>query len=166
MGRSSLHVSEPAMNVLAQILHNDLLWLALAASAIAQILKLLIDVIRHQKLNFRVLVETGGMPSSHSALVTALATGVGLEKGWESVEFTIAIIFAFIVMYDAAGVRQAAGKQARILNQIVQEFFEDNHELAQSRLKELLGHTPIQVIAGSMLGIAIAVFGLPVFSFG
>lgn len=141
---------------MAELLSNQVLWVALAASAIAQILKLVIDIARHRKLNFRVLVETGGMPSSHSALVAALATGVGQTKGWNSIEFAIALIFAFIVMYDAAGVRQAAGKQARILNQIVEEFFQEDHELAESRLKELLGHTPIQVIAGSALGVAIS----------
>lgn len=143
---------------MAELLSNQVLWVALAASAIAQILKLVIDIAKHRKLNFRVLVETGGMPSSHSALVAALATGVGQTKGWNSIEFAIALVFAFIVMYDAAGVRQAAGKQARILNQIVEEFFQEGHELAESRLKELLGHTPIQVIAGSALGVAISWF--------
>ncbi|WP_099798276.1 divergent PAP2 family protein [Parathermosynechococcus lividus] len=144
------------MDTLRELLSNHVLWVALAASAIAQTLKLLLDIAKHRKLNFRVLVETGGMPSSHSALVTALATSVGLQRGWSSVEFAIALVFAFIVMYDAAGVRQAAGKQARILNQIVEEFFQEGHELAEARLKELLGHTPIQVIAGSALGVAIA----------
>ncbi len=81
---------------------------------------------------------------------------MGLQRGWDSIEFAIAVVFAGIVMYDAAGVRQAAGKQARILNQIVDEFFQDGHELAEARLKELLGHTPIQVIVGSALGVAIA----------
>ncbi|AHB89138.1 protein of unknown function DUF212 [Thermosynechococcus sp. NK55a] len=144
------------MDGLRELLANHVLWVAFAASAIAQMLKLLIDIAKHRKLNFRVLVETGGMPSSHSALVTALATGVGRQRGWDSIEFAIAIVFACIVMYDAAGVRQAAGKQARILNQIVDEFFQDGHELAEAHLKELLGHTPIQVIAGSALGVAIA----------
>ncbi len=144
------------MDTLRELLSNHVLWVALAASAIAQTLKLLLDIAKHRKLNFRVLVETGGMPSSHSALVTALATSVGLQRGWNSVEFAIALVFAFIVMYDAAGVRQAVGKQARILNQIVEEFFQEGHELAEARLKELLGHTPIQVIAGSALGVAIA----------
>ncbi|BCX11844.1 MAG: membrane protein [Thermosynechococcus sp.] len=148
------------MDGLRELLANRVLWVAFAASAIAQMLKLLIDIAKHRKLNFRVLVETGGMPSSHSALVTALATGVGLQRGWDSIEFAIAIVFACIVMYDAAGVRQAAGKQARILNQIVDEFFQEGHELAEARLKELLGHTPIQVIVGSALGVAIAWLGV------
>jgi acid phosphatase family membrane protein YuiD len=87
--------------------------------------------------------------------VTALATGVGQSLGWQSAEFAIATIFAIVVMYDAAGVRQAAGKQARILNQIIDELFSDNHKFNEEKLKELLGHTPVQVIAGSVLGIAI-----------
>ena len=95
------------------------------------------------------------MPSSHSALVAALATGVGQTIGWESTEFAIATIFAGIVMYDAAGVRQAAGKQARLLNQIVDELFQEQ-EFNEDRLKELLGHTPFQVIVGFILGVAIS----------
>jgi acid phosphatase family membrane protein YuiD len=122
----------------------------------AQVLKLLLDFGRHGKVNMRVLVETGGMPSAHSALVAALATGVGQTVGWASPEFAIAIVFAIIVMYDAAGVRQAAGKQARILNQIIDEFFQEDHHFNEDRLKELLGHTPFQVIVGSILGVAIS----------
>jgi len=96
------------------------------------------------------------MPSSHSAFVGALAAGVGQTVGWESPEFAIAVIFAIIVMYDAAGVRQAAGKQARILNQIIDEFFTEEHQFNEARLKELLGHTPFQVIVGLGLGVAIS----------
>ena len=96
------------------------------------------------------------MPSAHSALVTALAAGVGESLGWKSAEFAIATIFAIVVMYDAAGVRQAAGKHARILNQMVDELFSDDHKFNEEKLKELLGHTPVQVIAGSVLGIAIS----------
>jgi acid phosphatase family membrane protein YuiD len=115
-----------------------------------------VDLIKNQKLNIRALVTTGGMPSSHSALVSALATGIGMTSGWSSPEFAIATIFAIIVMYDAAGVRQAAGKQARILNQIIDELFQENPEFNEDRLKELLGHTPFQVIMGLLLGVLIA----------
>jgi uncharacterized protein len=149
------------MQDFGDILTNRVLLVSLSASLIAQVLKVAIELIRHRKLNFRVLVGTGGMPSSHSALVTALATGVGQTSGWGSAEFAIAVVFATIVMYDAAGVRQAAGKQARILNQIVDEFFQENPALNQDRLKELLGHTPVQVFAGCLLGIAISWFGVP-----
>jgi uncharacterized protein len=145
----------PFINDISQILDNRILLVAIAACLIAQVLKLTIDTIQNGKLSVKVLTTTGGMPSAHSALVTALATGVGQSLGWQSAEFAIATIFAIVVMYDAAGVRQAAGKQARILNQIIDELFSDNHEFNEQKLKELLGHTPVQVIAGSVLGIAI-----------
>ncbi|BAY18990.1 acid phosphatase/vanadium-dependent haloperoxidase-related protein [Nostoc sp. HK-01] len=143
------------MQDITDILDNRVLVVALVACFIAQALKLVIEVVKNQKLNVRVLVTTGGMPSAHSALVTALAAGIGQTVGWASPEFALATVFAIIVMYDAAGVRQAAGKQARILNQMIAELFDEKHEFSQDRLKELLGHTPVQVIAGSALGITI-----------
>ena len=144
------------MQDFGDIIHNQVLLVALVACFIAQGLKLLFDISKNGKLNFRVLVESGGMPSSHSALVAALATSVGQTMGWASPEFAIAVVFAFIVMYDAAGVRQAAGKQARVLNQIIDEFFQGERQFTEDRLKELLGHTPVQVIVGSILGIAVS----------
>ncbi|MDJ0621289.1 MAG: divergent PAP2 family protein [Calothrix sp. MO_192.B10] len=144
------------MQDIGNILDNRVLLVALVACIIAQLLKLIIEVIKHRKLDVRVLVTTGGMPSSHSALVTSLAVGVGQTMGWSSSEFALATVFAIIVMYDAAGVRQAAGKQARILNQMIDELFHEHPEFNQDRLKELLGHTPFQVIAGSALGITIS----------
>jgi acid phosphatase family membrane protein YuiD len=149
------------MNYFGDILDNRVLIVALLASLIAQVLKLFIELVRHRKVNIRVLVTTGGMPSSHSALVAALATGVGQTIGWSSPDFAIAAIFAIIVMYDAAGVRQAAGKQARILNQILDELFQEHPKFNEDRLKELLGHTPFQVIVGLALGVAIAWFAGP-----
>ncbi|MBN3873093.1 MULTISPECIES: divergent PAP2 family protein [unclassified Nostoc] len=143
------------MQDIGNILDNRVLLVALLACLIAQALKLVIEIIKNRKLNVRVLVTTGGMPSAHSALVTALAAGVGQELGWGSPDFAVAMIFAIIVMYDAAGVRQAAGKQARILNQMIDELFDEKPDFSQDRLKELLGHTPVQVIAGSALGITI-----------
>lgn len=144
------------MQDFGDILNNQVLLVALVACFSAQVLKLMLDFGKNGKLNVRVLVETGGMPSAHSALVAALATGIGQTMGWASSEFAIAVVFAVIVMYDAAGVRQAAGKQARILNQIIDEFFQEDHHFNEDRLKELLGHTPFQVIAGSILGIFIS----------
>lgn len=138
------------------ILDNHVLWVALLACLIAQGLKLVFELVKNGKVSFRTLVETGGMPSAHSALVTALATGVGQTSGWDSNEFAIAILFAVIVMYDAAGVRQAAGKQARILNQIMDELFQEHTKFNEARLKELLGHTPVQVFAGCALGVAVS----------
>ena len=144
------------MQDLGHILNNRVLLVSLIACLIAQALKLVVELVKNQKLNVRSLVTTGGMPSSHSTLVTALATEVGRQTGWESPDFAIATIFAIIVMYDAAGVRQAAGKQARILNQMIDELFHDKHEFNEDRLKELLGHTPVQVIVGFLLGVAIS----------
>ncbi len=144
------------MQDFGNILNNQVLLVALVACLTAQVLKLVFDLAKNGKLNVRVLVETGGMPSAHSALVAALAAGVGQTAGWASPDFAVAVVFAVIVMYDAAGVRQAAGKQARILNQIIDEFFQEDHHFNEDRLKELLGHTPFQVIAGSILGVVIS----------
>jgi uncharacterized protein len=152
----------PLINDIGLILDNRILLVAIAACLIAQVLKLIIDLIQNGKVSAKVLTTTGGMPSAHSALVTALATGVGQGLGWKSAEFAIAAIFAIIVMYDAAGVRQAAGKQARILNQMVEELFSEDHKFNEEKLKELLGHTPVQVIAGSILGIAITWLSLQI----
>ena len=138
------------------ILDNGVLIVAIIACLIAQGSKLIIELIKNRRFNFKVLVTTGGMPSAHSALVTALAAGVGQTKGWDSIEFAIASLFAVIVMYDAAGVRQAAGKQARILNQMIDELFQEDHKFNEEKLKELLGHTPFQVIVGSILGVLVS----------
>jgi acid phosphatase family membrane protein YuiD len=148
------------MQDFGQIFDNRVLLVALIACLVAQLSKLLVELTKNRKFNLRVLVTTGGMPSSHSALVAALATGVGQTMGWASPEFAIATVFAVIVMYDAAGVRQAAGKQARILNQIIDELFEGK-DFNEERLKELLGHTPFQVIVGLILGVFISYLAAP-----
>jgi acid phosphatase family membrane protein YuiD len=144
------------MQSFGSVLNNHVLIVSLLSCVLAQLSKVVVELIYHGKLNFRVIFESGGMPSSHSALVTALATDIGLRKGWDSGEFAIATIFAIIVMYDAAGVRQAAGKQAKILNQMIDELFAGDHHLTEIHLKELLGHTPFQVLIGSIMGIVIA----------
>jgi acid phosphatase family membrane protein YuiD len=144
------------MQDFGHILDNQVLLVALAACLFAQVLKVTIELVKNGKVSVRILVTAGGMPSAHSAFVTALATGVGQTLGWETPEFAVAAIFAIIVMYDAAGVRQAAGKQARILNQIIDELFQEHPEFNEDRLKELLGHTPFQVIVGSTLGVAVS----------
>ncbi|WP_013322784.1 divergent PAP2 family protein [Gloeothece verrucosa] len=151
------------MQEFQQIFENRVLLVSILACLTAQGLKVIIELIRDGKVNLRFLFTTGGMPSAHSALVGSLATGVGLTVGWASPDFAIASLFAVIVMYDAAGVRQAAGKQARILNQIIDEFFQDGHNFNEERLKELLGHTPFQVLVGLILGIGITLMALPTF---
>ena len=151
------------MQDFGKILDNHVLMVALLACLIAQMSKIIVELVRHGKVSLRVLTTTGGMPSAHSALVTCLAAGVGQTVGWASPEFAIATIFAIIVMYDAAGVRQAAGKQARILNQMIDELFREHPTFSEDRLKELLGHTPFQVIVGSILGVTISWLAAPAY---
>jgi len=138
---------------------NIVFWNAFTAWAVAQILKVGFSFYRYKKLDLRRLVGAGGMPSSHSSFVSALATGIGIVEGWTSPLTALAVVFALIVMYDAAGVRLAASKQAITLNKIIDELFEEG-EFHQERLKELLGHTPVEVIAGSLLGIFLSYWGL------
>ncbi len=136
------------------LLSNVVLVTAALAWFTAQLAKIVSWALKEKRVNFRRVVEPGGMPSSHATFVTALGCGVGLVDGFDSVSFAVACAFALIVMYDAAGVRQAAGKQAQVLNAIVEDL--NRRELHPERLKELLGHTPVEVIAGAALGIAFA----------
>ncbi|ABB56807.1 divergent PAP2 family protein [Synechococcus elongatus] len=145
------------LSVLRQLLANDVLVAALLACGLAQFSKLIVEGVRDRRLNWHVLIETGGMPSSHSALVAALATAVGRQQGWGSLEFAVVTVFAIIVMYDAAGVRWAAGRQARILNLISEQVLTTSEEEdAIERLKEALGHTRLEVLVGAIMGVAIA----------
>ncbi|NET10993.1 MAG: divergent PAP2 family protein [Merismopedia sp. SIO2A8] len=143
---------------LLNVLGNSVLIGALVACFSAQLLKFLIGVVIDGKVHPRTLFETGGMPSSHSAFVTAMAAGVGATMGWDSPDFAIAVVVATIVMYDASGVRQEAGKHAKVLNRVMDEVFTGEAEWTDTRLKELLGHTSAQVVAGAAWGVAI--FGM------
>lgn len=143
--------------LLDELLSNQALFSSLVAWFFAQSLKTVIDLIRYKKLDLERMVGSGGFPSAHSALVTALATTIGLSEGLRSNLFAMALIFAFIVMYDASGVRRAAGKQAKILNYIIQHHKEMKSLWAEvPLLKELLGHTPIEVFGGALLGVIVA----------
>ena len=122
----------------------------------AQILKCFINLVFHKPVDFRLLVHTGGMPSSHSALVASVATSIGLIDGFKSTLFAVAFAQAAIVMYDAAGLRRAAGKMAGILNRITEDLYIHRPEHVPDRLRELLGHTPVEVIAGALFGAAVA----------
>lgn len=126
------------------------------SNIIAQVLKTVAFAIKNRRLDFSMLVTTGGMPSSHSSSVVGMSTTVGLIEGFDSVAFAICFCICAVVMYDAAGVRRSAGKQAEVLNTIVQEIFSDTHKVSQGKLKELLGHSPKEVIAGAALGIVVA----------
>ncbi len=144
--------------IFGQIQNNSVLMTAILAWAIAQFFKIISWAFVSRELNFKRLVEPGGMPSSHSAFVTSLATGIGVYEGFGSTIFALSAVFAVIVMYDASGVRRAAGKQARVLNAIVEDL--NRRELHPERLRELLGHTPFEVVVGAILGILIALWRL------
>ena len=129
---------------------------ALACGLLVQLSKVLTFLLREKKINVRRLVETGGMPSSHAASVCALSTCVGLREGVGSVLFQVVLFFSLIVMYDAAGLRRAAGRHAAILNRLIDEHFK-NPGVGAQKLMELLGHTPLEVLVGALLGVASAV---------
>ncbi len=140
-----------------EIMDNKVLWVSFFAWFLAQLIKLIIEIIKAKKIDFSLLYSSGGMPSSHSAIVTSLATSVGFTKNFDSVEFAICFVLSSVVMYDATGVRQEAGKQAEILNQFLENI--KNHGIIMDKkLKELIGHTPVQVVAGAMLGIFTSCF--------
>ena len=126
----------------------------LVAWAIAQAAKVILTSMRQRRLNLRVLAETGGMPSSHAAIVMGMTTAVGKYAGVSSAAFAIALIFSFVVMYDAAGLRRAAGRQAAILNRLVEDLVH-MRGMQEQRLRELLGHTPVEVLVGAGLGIVV-----------
>lgn len=141
---------------LAQVGRNRIVVATAIAWLVAQLLKVLIGLIETKKFNFKWLVRSGGMPSSHTALSMCLATSIGLYYGFDSGLFAIALGFAAITMFDAQGVRRHSGKQAEILNQIVGDIYA-HKGLQEKRLKEFVGHTPVEVYAGGALGIVIAI---------
>ena len=127
----------------------EVIFTAFSGIIAAQIIKCIVFIIIKRRIDIRLFTTTGGMPSSHSAGVMGLSTAVGLIKGFSSIEFAIAIGYACIVMYDAAGVRRAAGKQAACLNKIIMDIYKQDLVEAGGKLKELLGHTPMQVFVGA-----------------
>lgn len=131
---------------------------ALLANLIAQLYKFITYLIINKKINIRRLFQTGGMPSSHSSFMMAMATSTGLIAGFDSVSFAIALIVSLVVMYDAAGLRRSVGRQAAVLNEIVAEIFSGHPHLSTQRFRELLGHTPIEVFAGAILGFVVAMW--------
>ncbi len=136
---------------------NNIIIASVCAWALAQFVKVLIGLIRKRQIDLRYFVSSGGMPSAHSATVSALATGVAMVEGIGSVAFGISVILAVIVMYDAAGVRQSVGRQSIILNRIIAEL-RDRRPIAEleHNLRVFIGHTPFQVIVGSTMGIILA----------
>ena len=133
---------------------NKYIYIPLLIWFCIQTFKVIYDLVTTKKFNFKRIMGAGGMPSSHAAVVTSLAALVGKYEGFDSSVFALAVVFAMIVMYDAAGVRRAAGKQAHLLNKIVETPGLTNVQV-QEKLVEVLGHTPLQVIVGAIVGITV-----------
>lgn len=139
---------------MTDIFQNRILLISIFSCFLAQFIKIFTG--KEKRIDFKRIIISGGMPSSHSSFVTSLAMLVGFDKGFASTEFAITAVFAIIVMYDASGVRRAVGKQATILNKILDDLHHKKH-IEQKRLKELIGHTPKEVLFGAILGILTAI---------
>ena len=142
------------MNIFIEIITNKFIYLPVLTWLFIQLFKLIYDLVTTKKFNFKRILSAGGMPSSHSAVVCCMAALIGREYGFSSGIFALSVIFAFVVMYDAAGVRRAAGKQAKLLNKIVETPGLTTGEM-QEKLVEVLGHTPKQVIVGAIIGLLV-----------
>ena len=142
------------MNYFTEFITNKFIYVPLLTWFGIQLFKVIWDLVTTKKFNFKRILGAGGMPSSHSAVVVSLATLIGKEHGLDSSIFALSVIFAFIVMYDAAGVRRAAGKQAKLLNQLVETPGLSGIQVSE-KLVEVLGHTPIQVVVGAAIGVIV-----------
>lgn len=147
------------MNYLEQFFNNTVFFVVFFAWAFSCVLKGFLVWVKDKKLDMTRFMGPGGMPSSHSTIVTSLATAVGIKSGFDSSVFVVCCAFALVVMYDASGIRRAAGQQAKMINMIIDAWEETDPLEKQIRLKELLGHTPLEVFAGATLGIVMAVLG-------
>ena len=139
-----------------QLAHNRIFTITLSVWIIAQGIKILLNILRGKKFNFRWFLGTGGMPSSHAAGVSALAMSCGLEHGFQSGLFALAAVFAMVTMFDAQGVRRSTGEQAGILNRLLDDMYW-HKRIDVVRIREFVGHTPVQVLVGSILGAMLAV---------
>ncbi len=142
------------MNLQA-LFDNRVLIACLVAWALAQAIKLPVEYLRTRRWNWSLLLRAGGMPSSHSTLVTAAAHAIGLTAGFSSPVFAIAVVIAMVVIYDATGIRRQAGRHAEIINAMVQDLVE-GHPLRQEELREVLGHSPFEALMGVVLGVSVA----------
>ena len=136
------------------ILSNRVIWLTILAWAIAQGIKIAIGLIKGKKFNFNWILRTGGMPSAHSAAVSALAIAVGKEMGFSSAFFGLSCIFALITMFDAQTWRRSIGVQAAILNRMMDDIHQ-GREIGEDKLRELVGHTPVEVFVGALIGVIV-----------
>jgi len=144
------------MNPFLQIINNKYIYVPILLWFCIQVFKVIWDLVTTRKFNFKRILGAGGMPSSHSAVVCSLAALIGKNNGLDSAIFALSVVFAFIVMYDAAGIRRAAGKQAKLLNRII-DTQGLTTEQVQERLVEVLGHTPVQVFVGALLGVFVGI---------
>lgn len=141
--------------VFSDIARNHILMVTLFAWFIAQTIKVALGVLRTKHFDFRWFIGTGGMPSAHAAGSSALAVVVGMDYGFSTPLFALAAVFAIVTMFDAQGVRRSSGKQAQLLNKILDDIYWKG-KIQEDRLKELLGHTPVEVFMGSIIGILLA----------
>ena len=147
---------------IGRLFDNRVLGTAIISWAIAQLIKIALYSVQEKRLDFSRLVGSGGMPSSHSAFVVAMSFAIGYQSGFDSSVFALSAAFALVVMVDAAGVRRAAGTQAKLLNRMVVDLIEQGHLPEHETLKELLGHTPVEVFAGAALGVLVATWWMRV----
>ncbi len=145
------------VNIFEQIINNSVLVTAIISWFAAQVIKVVLTLIFQKKLDFSRFIGSGGMPSSHSSFVVALTVSVGFVDGFASTIFAVCTCLSLVVMYDAAGVRRSAGEQAKVLNKLVEDWGHRDFRDTDKKLKELLGHTPVEVFAGAILGIIVAV---------
>ena len=145
------------MTVIRQFLENRILWIGILSWFVAQATKLVLTLIVEKRLDWSRMWGLGGMPSSHTSVMVSVTVAVGIRMGFNSALFAISAAMALITMTDAMGVRRQAGKQAAVLNRVVQELVENGGDLPEETLKELLGHTPLQVLVGALLGLVIAI---------
>ena len=143
------------MNSVLDIFSNKAILAAALAWTVAQALKVILTLVLSRRFDASRMLGSGGMPSSHSALVCALVTVIGFQEGFSSSVFALAFSFACVVMYDAAGVRRSAGQSAAMINQLLDDLTSKGFSFDEERLKELIGHTPVQVVAGAILGVLI-----------
>ncbi|MDL2206173.1 divergent PAP2 family protein [Eubacteriales bacterium OttesenSCG-928-N13] len=143
------------MQFFLELIHNRVLLAAISGWVAAQALKVVFHFLIEQEWDFKRFFGLGGMPSSHACVVCALATAVGISSGFNSANFAISTVLALVVMTDAAGVRRAAGKQAVVINRIAEDLFEKQRGFSYERLKELLGHSPFEVMIGALIGVLL-----------
>ena len=143
------------MDIFFDFIGNRVIQAAVLAWAIAQAIKVVLTLVISRRFDSSRVLGSGGMPSSHSAMVCAMVTAIGLHEGVGSSIFALAVCFAGVVMYDAAGVRRSTGKNAAVINRLIEDLTKDGFTFSEERLKELVGHTPIQVLAGALLGILV-----------